>query len=408
MNKLLRGIGTLLCAIVIGAIIGFIIWLFLLLVYLGIHIFWDNFILEENSKILILSICIIGGIVVGICEKYIGSYPKSMEEVLKEFKKTKRVEYRTLPKAIVKIFAVLWFGGTVGPEAALSGIIGGTATLTGEYLKYGVKREKHEKIDTKSIFKRIFEVPYYGFYNFIEEADQKKVKNFKRALYGGIIFFSTIMFLFLEKLDDKVSFITKFSKVIIDKKELEYLIPLFIIGLIMVLYMSILDKIIVRVFKPLKKYKIANAVVGGLILGVLAISLPFVLFSGEHTLRALINASMGLGIGMLIVIGLIKPIASKICINTGWLGGPIFPIMFSGATIGMASAYMLGLNMPFATAIIMGTMLAGVLRNYKISIVLLIFFFSYNSWIIILIASFLAEKIIKKVDQISKIKNKNE
>lgn len=405
MNKVLRAIGTLLYTVIIGAVIGFIIWLFLLLVYLGIHIFWDEFILRKNSKILILLVCIVGGVVIGICEKYIGNYPKSMEEVLKEYKETKAVEYRNLPKSLIKIFAVLWFGGTVGPEAALSGIIGGTATLTGEYLKFGLGKEEHENIKINSKLKAFLEVPLYGFYNFINIENKKEVKNFKRVLYGLIIIFSTIVFLLLERLDDKVSFITKFSKVFIGKRELEFLIPLFIIGLVMVLYTMVLDKIIKNIFKYTAKYKILNAVIGGIILGLLAICIPFMLFSGEHTLKALINERYLLGIGLLILIGLVKPIASKICITTGWKGGPIFPIMFSGAAIGMASAYILGINMSFAVSIIMGTMLAGILRNYKISIVLLIFFFSYNSWIIILIISFISEKLMKKFDNIIKYKN---
>ena len=244
-NSLRNTIGVL-YSILIGLFIGFITWLFLYLVYIGIHLFWDSFILEANSKLLILSVCIFGGVLVGICEKYIGKYPKTMEIVLKEYKTTKSVEYKSLPKSIIKIFTVLWFGGTVGPEAALTGIIGGLSTLVGEFLKYGFSRTQSKVIKTNSTMQKLFEIPLYGFYNFLDPSDKKKVKNYKRLLYGTIILFSLSMLLLLGHLDNKVSFITRFSKATLGSREFIFLIPLFIIGLLIVFYSRILDKFIAK------------------------------------------------------------------------------------------------------------------------------------------------------------------
>lgn len=66
MKKVCRNIITIMYALVIGGIIGFFTWLFLLLVYLGIHLFWDEFILKLNKSFILIA-CIIGGILVGIC-----------------------------------------------------------------------------------------------------------------------------------------------------------------------------------------------------------------------------------------------------------------------------------------------------------------------------------------------------
>ena len=407
-NSLRNTIGVL-YSILIGLFIGFITWLFLYLVYIGIHLFWDSFILEANSKLLILSVCIFGGVLVGICEKYIGKYPKTMEIVLKEYKTTKSVEYKSLPKSIIKIFTVLWFGGTVGPEAALTGIIGGLSTLVGEFLKYGFSRTQSKVIKTNSTMQKLFEIPLYGFYNFLDPSDKKKVKNYKRLLYGTIILFSLSMLLLLGHLDNKVSFITRFSKATLGSREFIFLIPLFIIGLLIVFYSRVLDKFIAKIFKPLQKYKILTAIIGGVILGLLAITLPFMLFSGEHTLRQLINKSYLLGPTILLLIGLCKLLLSKVCINTGWIGGPIFPIMFSSAAIGMAFSFIFTINLPFAVAIVMSVTLAGIMENYKIAVILLIFFFTFNIWILIFITAFISEFIFKKIKiiniNINRIKN---
>lgn len=401
MTTFLRNlVGTLYSAIY-GIILGFISWIFLFLVYLGIHVFWDGFILKENSKLLILTVCIIGGLLVGLCEKYFGRYPKTMEEVLKEFKITGSVEYKSLPKSIVKTFTILWFGATVGPEAGLTGIIGGISTLMGEFFKFGFKRKKHNQIQINSTLEKIFEIPLYGLYNFTPENDKQKVKAIKKLLYGTIILFSVITLFILMSLDEKVSFITKFSPSIIASKEFLFLIPLFIIGLLVVFYSNVLDKIVYKIFKPLQKYKILHSVIGGLILGLLAISIPFILFSGEHTLEELLIRNSSLGIIMLILIGLIKLLSLKVCVNTGWIGGAIFPIIFSSASIGMACAYIFNISLSFAVAIVMATALAGIAKNYKLTVILIIWFFSINTWPFILIVAFASEFVAKKVSSIS-------
>ncbi|MGL4991630.1 chloride channel protein [Cetobacterium sp.] len=397
MTNFLRNlVGTIYSAI-FGIILGAISFLFLLLVYLGIHLFWDSFILKENSKLLILIVCLIGGLLVGLCEKYIGKYPKTMDIVLEEFKTTGSVEYKSLPKALVKMFTVLWFGGTVGPEAGLTGIVGGLASLIGEYIKFGFKKSEHIHIETNSLFKRIFEVPLYGIHNFIDKNDKKKIKNIKKLFYGVITLFTVITIFLLLHLDEKISFITKLTPTTLNTRDFITLIPLFIIGLLLILYSNVLDKVVAKIFEPLQQYKIFHGILGGLILGLLAISIPFILFSGEHTLKNLIIQSSSFGVITLLLIGLIKLLSLKVCVNTGWIGGPIFPIMFSSAAIAIAFSHLLGINSSFAIAIIMGTTLSGIVKNFKLTTILIIWFFSINTWPFILIVAFLSERISKKL-----------
>ena len=57
-----------------------------------------------------------------------------MQIVLKEFKDNKRVEYKSLPKSVISALIILWFGASLGPEAALSGIIGGIILVTADLI----------------------------------------------------------------------------------------------------------------------------------------------------------------------------------------------------------------------------------------------------------------------------------
>lgn len=56
-----------------------------------------------------------------------------MPEVMAEFKETKRVDYKNVPKACVSALITLFFGASLGPEAALVNIIGGLSTLVGDF-----------------------------------------------------------------------------------------------------------------------------------------------------------------------------------------------------------------------------------------------------------------------------------
>lgn len=45
------------------------------------------------------------------------------------------MEYKTIPKALLTALIVLFSGASLGPEAALVGIVGGLSTLIGDILK---------------------------------------------------------------------------------------------------------------------------------------------------------------------------------------------------------------------------------------------------------------------------------
>lgn len=85
--------------------------------------------------------CVVGGILVGLCQKYFGNYPRKMDDVVAEFKATKRVDYRSGYKNALTAICVLSFGASLGPEAALVGIVGGLATWAGDVIKSFVKKK---------------------------------------------------------------------------------------------------------------------------------------------------------------------------------------------------------------------------------------------------------------------------
>lgn len=115
--------------ILLGSIVGATVWLFLVTINIGIHFIW-GYLPEVLSSPAYYTLCvtIIGGVLVGLSQKYFGTYPRLMPEVMTEYKKAGRIEYRFVHQATLTAIIVLIFGASLGPEAALVGIIGGLCT----------------------------------------------------------------------------------------------------------------------------------------------------------------------------------------------------------------------------------------------------------------------------------------
>ncbi|MGF1494243.1 MAG: chloride channel protein [Microcoleaceae cyanobacterium] len=73
----------------------------------------------------------------------------------------------------------------------------------------------------------------------------------------------------------------------------------------------------------------------GLLLGLLAMAMPTTLLLGSEGLFKVIEEQAELGIGFLIAAALLKIVATTAALGAGFIGGPIFPLFFTGGTIGL-------------------------------------------------------------------------
>ncbi len=87
-----------------------------------------------------------------------------MPEVMAEYKKTGRIEYRFVHRATLTAIIVLVFGASLGPEAALVGIIGGLCTWVGDRFKFALKgMNELTEIGIGATLSVIFNAPLFGY-----------------------------------------------------------------------------------------------------------------------------------------------------------------------------------------------------------------------------------------------------
>lgn len=74
----------------------------------------------------------------------------------------------------------------------------------------------------------------------------------------------------------------------------------------------------------------------GSIIAVVCYLIPDLMFSGETTIHAIMENPAQIGIAMLLLMAVLKVLLLSVSFKSGYLGGPIFPTVFSCTMIGLA------------------------------------------------------------------------
>ncbi len=123
--------------IVLGLISALVTFAFMALVHQGTGLVWEQIApaLGIDPRLFTLLICSLGGVLVGLLVKLFGDHSGIFAEVMQEFGKTGRFDYRSAPGIVITAFVSLISGASLGPEAPLADACGGIGTLISDRLK---------------------------------------------------------------------------------------------------------------------------------------------------------------------------------------------------------------------------------------------------------------------------------
>lgn len=107
-----------------------------------------------------------------------------------------------------------------------------------------------------------------------------------------------------------------------------------ILGALILLVVIVVDKIVTGA-AALISNPFVRAVIGGALIGLIAVALPLTLTSGSGQLKTVIDNSTALGAGFVAVIVVAKMVAVSLSLASGFLGGNVFPMIFIGGTSGV-------------------------------------------------------------------------
>lgn len=128
------------------------------------------------------------------------------------------------------------------------------------------------------------------------------------------------------------------------------MVPLALVGLVLALLTGLFMKLAERFFVRFKDRIVLRALLAGLIFSVAGVVAPVVMFSGEGQVQSVIDNAAGYGVVLLLVLAVAKPALLAVGFRSGFLGGPIFPIMFAATSVALAITALLP-GMPLTIAV---------------------------------------------------------
>ncbi len=326
---------------VLGLISALVTFAFMALVHAGTGAVWEQAAaaLGMDARLFTVLICTFGGLLVGLLVKLFGDHNAIFAELMQEFGKTGRFNYRHAPGIVATAFVSLIAGGSLGPEAPLADACGGIGTLMADKLKLDERETRTLGFSGVSGMLASFITEPVGGAVLGLESAQGGTSG--RQTYFWVLFPSllasavaTVVFVMLSGQFFATLYV--FPDYAPQLRDLLYAAPLGLIGAVAGLLFMLALQRLRQLLQPMKAHVVLRGLLGGLAMGIIGALLPLTLFSGEEQTLELINNAAAIGVLMLIVLALAKLFITALLLTTGWKGGYIFPIMFASVALGLA------------------------------------------------------------------------
>lgn len=245
---------------VTGAFAGAAVWLFFFAMEHGIDYLWTEIphMLGAASPELASGpfgflpypffVCLLGGLLIGLYEKMTGTKTDDLNQVMAKVKQDGRYPYDNLGKLSIAALLPLLFGGSIGPEAGLTGVIAGLCSWVGDRMRrFGAEFRELTLLGTQAALTALFTAPVLGFVaplagsadgqgadgdedSASDEITIKLPKAQKTVVYGIAIAGGLGTYLLLGQLMGGGMGMPRFEAAEVGNLELAWLIPLTLVG----------------------------------------------------------------------------------------------------------------------------------------------------------------------------------
>jgi H+/Cl- antiporter ClcA len=300
-------------AMVTGAFAGLVAAVFIWLVERGAHLVWVD--LPERVGVdafgswWLFAVPVVGGVLVGVAQRTLGDYPRPLDEAITTWKSGGRLDPAAAPKTACNALVALVAGGPVGFEAALTGILGGTASWIGDRIDVVGRAVRQawgaETID--SLPRTAHQLPYW------------------LAAASGLFAYRWLPF---GAIDFGFRFDNTKGSIGVGEG-----LAVFAIGAAIVVPAAWAIVVVgwAEHATYFRRSPILLAVAGALVFALLAVPNKLVLFSGQEGFQQLPDASSA----GLAYISVVKWLALVVALLAGWRGGPIFPTYTAAAALAL-------------------------------------------------------------------------
>ena len=258
----------------LGLICALITFAFMALVHQGTALIWEQaaLALGLDPRLFTVLVCTLGGLLVGLLVKLFGDHNGIFADLMLEFGKTGRFNYRHAPGIVITAFVSLIAGGSLGPEAPLADACGGMGTLLSDKLKLDEQGSRTMGYSGVSgMLAAFITSPFSGALLGLESAQGGPGG---RATYFWVLFPSllasavaTVVFVLLSGTFFETLY--KFPAYAPRLADLVYAAPLGLIGGAVGLLFMLSLRRLQRLFQPMKGHVVLRGLLGGLGMGLI-------------------------------------------------------------------------------------------------------------------------------------------
>lgn len=351
MKKIQRTILLGLIAALLGGLVGALSAGFLHFIEWGQELLWK--VLTAGLPMQSFLVCALGGLLVGLCQKYLGDHPKGITETIAVIQKTGRLDYFHLPHGLTTASISLIFGASLGPEAAIMDLIGGLSSWVG---------------DTIHSLRQRFDLPR-------PERSTNRLNNLLHA-WPNLVALLLGAFAFSRLLNGLYSGGLLHVNGPFEWQDLFWSLPIGLAGAFAGGIYLVFQRWTRQWVMPLKYRPVLRGFLGGLALGLISSFLPLTLFSRQQQLQSVYDQAAQLGSWTLLLTGIARLLLTSLLLATGWKGGQFLPILFAAATLGLSLSVLFPIiPAPVAAIASMAALIAVVLPKPLIALALMALLF---------------------------------
>jgi Chloride channel protein EriC len=409
----------ILLSLVLGAAAGAVVWGVLKIMAAGIWLMWDVLPAAAGAgngtahTVYCFAVCGAGGVIIGLFQKKFGIWPETLETVMGKLKKNGTYPYDRMPVLITAVLLPLIFGGCIGPEAGLSGIIVGLCCMVGDKLKYK-GRQARELAETgmAATLSLVFGSPFYGIANNVEpygysgsSSDRSSAaaggseaaapgKSIKFAVYIAGVIGGFASLGALSALCGSAMSIGRFAADMhLSWHNWIWFPVMAAAGILLGLLNALAGKAAEFGAGKISEYRVLSCVIAGVCLAAAGSVFPWAMFSGEEQMSGLMGEWTALPVSVLLLIPAVKILMVNVCVSFGWRGGNIFPVIFSGVSLGYAVTVMTGAEPLFAVAVCTASVCGYIMRKPVTVVAVLFLCFPLRAVIPLALAAYLASLV---------------
>ncbi|MGX7023994.1 chloride channel protein [Vagococcus hydrophili] len=397
--------------LLLSCLIGIISFIFIFLESNISHYVWGNLLPSSPFKTgFTLVFCLIGGVLIGKLREKWGDYPETAHHTIDDLKKNRTVDYRPVFKSLSVALLILIFGAGVGPEAALLSAIVMLSIWEADKMRYLFFNQETflQLTPTERMKRMLHPTKYLVTFNSETSIKDEHLLTTKKNINRFFIVNGLVSFVILMKLTKQPSFISKMGDSNWQIKEILLLIPLIILGLFSGKLYRIFQKQMKVWFSFWPDKPVYKALIGSIAIFLIGTFTPNLLFSGQVTLGDVPTQHAKLSVIVLILAVVVKLVFLQICLNTGWIGGDIFPIVFSSILLGFAISQLLpSFDAIFIVATIATAMAVTILEAPVAVAIFTALFFPLHITPIILVTAFILKFAKQAVTKMKTAKGLN-